>query len=622
MGTTHRAGTRATAVRQGRVASVLGLLLLATTLYAVAPASAAGVTNGPFLYFNALKNENGIALQPLPFRLQQGQALVRFSRDGTRLAEVRYDSATASSYLLVRTSAGGARRLDPNVGLVTDISWSPDGQTIAVLGSTSTTKAIRLMAADGSSAVTAYSTATTSNDFRLGSSVSWHPTQPLLAVVGTQLPETDTVEYPSQIYTIPTSGGSPTLYNAATTRFCEEDCVRVAYAQAEWSPDGSRMLVRARDDEAAVSFVGTTSQGQLNAARLRAVSGGDLALWSPDGTKVLFNDFSPALSAATMSADGGALSPLQDPNARDWMPCPDGECPTWSSEGEADLAASVRGVGARAAAGTVDTARATVENLGPDPALGVEIRLGVPTGITYGYVRRPGTGWTCDVTSARFIRCASSSPLPAGASATLTASLHALEPQDQQVRIAVRVASATPDPDTSNNSVAELQRVTEPRSPAPPSSRQRRHAPTLSLDGGLRIDPRAGNFDWVRVGKRSYNLWIKATNVYYRQMTEGGFVVQGAYSATLWAWEGGHSRTIRIEFANELVKYEYCAIAGCNLVKRGRYSVADTRANTSAWFAPRPWIIEMTDADAYMRGHWKFIRAFHSRNVGVKRNLR
>ncbi len=289
--------------------------------------------------------------------------------------------------------------------------------------------------------------------------------------------------------------------------------------------------------------------------------------------------------------------------------------------GEADLIASVAGIGAKARVGETDLVNATVTNDGPDQATNVAVRLGVPRGLEYGYVKKPGEDWTCTISSGRFILCTAPS-LASGASATLSAGLYAVRPMAEKVRVAVRVESETPDPARGNNEVVDLQRIGEPKAPAPPSARDRaralRHGEAEGQAALAQALSQRRDARWFQVSSK-YNLWAKTTNVTYHDPNISRGELQGAYTATMWSWEGGHSRTIRFEMKNTLMKYSGLDL-GANLSKTGKTDVADDARNSSASFS-KQWAIEADDADAFMKGTWKFVRKGRSKNVTVKYKL-
>lgn len=209
--------------------------------------------------------------------------------------------------------------------------------------------------------------------------------------------------------------------------------------------------------------------------------------------------------------------------------------------------------------------------------------------------------------------------MPSGATATLTAGLFAADPGRDKVSLNVRVSSSTPDPHPGDNTASDRQRIHKADVPPPPTKKQRQHARGSGEATEVTLHARREN-PWIQVN-RKYNLWVRGTNVVYDVPDYASGDLQGAYSATMWSWEGGHSRVVRFEMKNELVKYEYGLGLGENLSKTGKCPVADDGRNSSCHFS-KQWIIEASDADAHMRGTWKFIRAGLSRNVKVRLNIR
>lgn len=288
--------------------------------------------------------------------------------------------------------------------------------------------------------------------------------------------------------------------------------------------------------------------------------------------------------------------------------------------GGADLVAGVQGLSSRTHVGKIDMVTATVQNRGPGAAANVVLRFGTPRGTEYGYVRSPGSGWTCSVTAKRFIACTAAS-LAAGATARLTASLFAAQPREAETKLAVRVSSATEDPVPGNNEVVDHQRIRDAVEPPPPGKGN--VSKVRSFDLGTvfasRRSSRAAGRDtpWFNVSK--YGLYIKATGISYIEPQASQYEIQGYYAATLWGYEEGHSRVIRIELENKLRAdvrgQSYYALRGELACK-----IPDDSLSYKCGMA-KQFTVQPADQVQWMQGTWKFIRKGFSKNVKITKSL-
>ena len=61
----------------------------------------------------------------------------------------------------------------------------------------------------------------------------------------------------------------------------------------------------------------------------------DGPLWSSDGTRLLYSQYDDqgldTRTARVVTLAGGAVTPVADPQFRDWQPCPTGECASWDA---------------------------------------------------------------------------------------------------------------------------------------------------------------------------------------------------------------------------------------------------------------------------------------------------
>lgn len=288
--------------------------------------------------------------------------------------------------------------------------------------------------------------------------------------------------------------------------------------------------------------------------------------------------------------------------------------------GGADLVAGVQGLSSRTHVGKIDMVTATVQNRGPGAAANVVLRFGTPRGTEYGYVRSPGSGWTCSVTAKRFIACTVAS-LAAGATARLTASLFAAQPREAETKLAVRVSSATEDPVPSNNEVVDHQRIRDAVEPPAPGKRNVAKVDSLDL-GKVFATSRSSrllgrNTPWIKVS--DYGLWIRATNISYIEPQASQYEIQGYYAATLWGFEGGHSRVVRIELENKL----RADVRGqSNYALRGETSCTIPDDSLS-YYCPlaKQFTVQPLDQVQWMQGTWKFIRKGFSKNVKITKDL-
>ncbi len=285
----------------------------------------------------------------------------------------------------------------------------------------------------------------------------------------------------------------------------------------------------------------------------------------------------------------------------------------------ADLAVTLRGVGDKTRVGKIDLAKATVTNKGPRAAAGVVLKLGVPKGLAYGYVKKPSLAWTCSIKDKRFIRCTVPS-MQSGASATLRAGLFAKASLADRVRVVAKATSDTRDVNTANNQRVALQKIKNLSRPAPPSARELADARQVGphhLSKVLSGERR--DYKWFQVSSK-YNLWIKTTNVYVKFPDPTIGEMQGAAAATMYGWSGPGSRVVRFEFKH-IFDQANGGLGWANLSQTGKKQVADDGRSHWSYFSHQ-FPVESDWYDGKQVGKWTFVRSGLSRNVKYKVELR
>lgn len=278
-----------------------------------------------------------------------------------------------------------------------------------------------------------------------------------------------------------------------------------------------------------------------------------------------------------------------------------------ASSDRADLVASVRGLSSKTHVGEVDMVNATVSNQGPDTATGVTLRFGTPRGTQYGYVRAPGPGWSCSVTSQRFIACTGGT-LASGADATLTASLFAAKSREEKTKLAVTATSSVPDPNPENNSVVDYQKIRNAVVPKPPTAKQQAQArETGSRAIVTKALPHVSH-RWMLVNEKQ-NVWVKVTDWFHRPTLESDDV-QGVLSATMWGWEGGNHRVNQIALKMNLTIKKYTGIGDEPLTSEAFCSIPDNGGDSWCSFAHQyTWSAGYQQQVTGLKGYWRFGRA-------------
>ena len=339
--------------RRGLLAAGAAVLL---SVGLVAPAQAAGPTNGPLLVQDSFSSVLRTLAGSKVADLKVGAAHGVFSPAGDKIAYVDMECPDdCTSSLVIVTNTGEQERYDDLADQIDAITWAPDGNQVAFLsydydaeGSTIS----RLPLSDGASPVTLLADGSSFTDFGIEefSNISWSPDGQSIVFVGHEprdgsLSGVDT----SQLYTIPSAGGSWSRYNVHFPDRCKsgQTCF-YSFEHPQWSPDGSQVVVEATKDVAGGPFgmtedrfLATIGKGDTVPTKLTDLRDPDDGYqyfrgptWSADGSTILFqDDDGSGAYSATISAGGSGRKRLPDSVKRliDWQPCPTGTCAEWGA---------------------------------------------------------------------------------------------------------------------------------------------------------------------------------------------------------------------------------------------------------------------------------------------------
>jgi hypothetical protein len=333
------------------------LLAMPLAVLPFAPASAAGVTNGPVYVSgfpeDTLRRLDGTVDTALGFEggyvstLSPAGDKVVFSRE-----ECVDDACTAEqATIVVRDHDGTVQEYGPFNEHIWSMAWSPDASQVAFMSTNNTTGTDTLFRLP-LTATAPISVATDSDTQTLdqGSEIDWGGAGILF--VGT-VGDVDSLQPvdADQLYTVSPDGGGWKPVNVHYPRdppapdppVCNAgDVCYDRFLNPEWSPDGTKIvaeIIEVRSERADTRFLGTIAPGGKVPTRLTSLRSADLGyasfvgpIWSPDGTMILFNDDDGTdFYAATITAAGGSRTRLPAANqfAADWQACPDGVCADW-----------------------------------------------------------------------------------------------------------------------------------------------------------------------------------------------------------------------------------------------------------------------------------------------------
>ena len=236
---------------------------------------------------------------------------VALSPDGTRIAWVveRKDLAANIRYTNVwvaGTDGSAARALTDATVTNNDVTWSPDGRSIAFISSRDSTRAVWVIGADGGSPrklPTGTQPASRPRWSPDGSRIAFLAAEPLTAEEEAQRERKqndarviDEVRHPVRLWTIAADGsGSPVRLTSGDRQVNE----------AEWSPDGRSLALMTtpatgeyeRMVETRVTIVSADGTGARDLIIDKAWTFGSVH-WSPDGKSVAFMATYPALKLA------------------------------------------------------------------------------------------------------------------------------------------------------------------------------------------------------------------------------------------------------------------------------------------------------------------------------------
>ncbi|CAN5294362.1 hypothetical protein BH09ACT10_BH09ACT10_26170 [soil metagenome] len=408
----------------------------------------------------------------------------------------------------------------------------------------------------------------------------------------------DDLYYSYRLYRLPLGGGSPIQVagNDSTRIFGgSEGGGVIAYVKGQLPPTGGGGYCSTTPPDSYTLVVNGVDVGPSTASRPSVNPTGDVAY--TQGANVMVD---PAGAAGPQ-----VLFPGGQP---DWGVA-FGTPPT--DFGPTDLVAKVKGLKAKTSVGKVDTVNASVRNAGKKTARNVELRFATPKGTAYGYVRNPGEGWSCSVTSKRFVKCNVASLKPK-ALATLTVGLYAAKKRSKKTRLAIKVSSSTKDTKPSNNDDSDYQLIRQAVAPKAPKLTKAKTA------SGTRLvykpqDTRT-SWDWRPVGD-DQKVWVKVDN--YRCFPGNSiYDEQGSISATMWGYESKNSRVIRFELTNTLRPVATSGFNFKDLRDTYKSSIPDDSQSFQAKF-PKMWTFAPAvnrDFKYQIIGKWKFIRKGLSRN--------
>jgi Tol biopolymer transport system component len=249
-----------------------------------------------------------------------------WSPDGEHIAFYAYWNEHANSEIYRIPASGGTPiRLTDNPARDEYPSWSPDGGKISFTSERSGLSELWVMnASDGSQP-----TKLTHHDKVIYMASSWSPDGTRIAY---ELGECRVSISTSDIYIIPSTGGTPELFEAGD---------EYSNFDPSWSPDGTRIaFVSSRDGRWEI-FVKPLTGGYATQLTFDYRQAGH-PTWSPDGTRIAFNsnrggDF----NIWSISPSGADLFQLTSGPTSDWSPAwsPDGTRVAFSSSraGTADI---------------------------------------------------------------------------------------------------------------------------------------------------------------------------------------------------------------------------------------------------------------------------------------------
>jgi Tol biopolymer transport system component len=341
-------------------ARVTALWLLAAALPAIAvgaplPASAGGTTNGGLLYSNYLLNPTSNVKTAIPSAFFSKPT--QFAPDGASVAfltnrcEAPCDDFANDSVVdvEVRSNVGDSNTLGTLRGQGESVTWSPDGESLAVLvrnSDFSSGRIVRVNVAGGVPVTIAASTPEFGID--PGSMISWNPTSNEIAFVGTEYfaPDQAWLVHSRQLYVVDAVTKSQARFNTQQVEGCgaPDQCPGVQFADPDWAPGGTRLVVDYTYDPDINDFV-TDAPDELSVATISA--GDEFAspvaetgsgssytgpFWSPDGTKILYSrEVGGELTGGIVPVDGGAVRDLESFWFLDWQACPAGVCARWAA---------------------------------------------------------------------------------------------------------------------------------------------------------------------------------------------------------------------------------------------------------------------------------------------------
>lgn len=341
-----------TAVRRPLTAATVLALACLTALVPAQSASAAGSADGPVWvqggFGDTLRNLDGTLHTDLGF----GTVGPELNAAGDKVAFIREecpDFVTCTESLFVRTNAGDETVYGPFNEHIWSLAWSPDDTEVAFLSTNETSGADtlwRLPLAGTEPVAVTRTTDTHALDFL--SEIDWGTAGILF--VGSERANPDesfSGVDADQLYTVPASGGAWQGVNQHYTDPCNIGAVcSWSFDHPEYSPDGGTIVVNVEKDISSndggsrTRYLATIQPGAKVPTILTDLRSADLGYsehvgpqWSPDGSKILFDDddgtgFYTAM--ITAAGSGRTRLPAALRYASDWQPCPDGVCAAWA----------------------------------------------------------------------------------------------------------------------------------------------------------------------------------------------------------------------------------------------------------------------------------------------------